>query len=189
MQRVTVLAALGLLLFAGYANAQDCSRVGAPCSDQKYGMGNLPDFRRNTVPPDFFDGGPATITAPFNHDDFGPDFGGVSYGYSRADEANQVGPKCGRERGFLPLPGQIILREQDGCVPTSEGPTGEGGCRVEIPVTDGGKDDPATVIRSRRRGLPGRERPAHAQHGYALHPARGSRRGRHGGGRHLYSLG
>jgi cysteine-rich repeat protein len=145
MQRVTVLAALGLLLFAGYANAQDCSRVGAPCSDQKYGMGSLPDFRRDTVPPDVFDGGPATITAPFNHDDFGPDFGGVSYGYSRADEANQVGPKCGRERGFLPLPGQILLREQDGCVPTSEGPTGEGGCRVEIPVTDGGKDDPATV--------------------------------------------
>ena len=171
MKRVSLFA-LGLVLLAGTAPAQDCSRVGDPCSAQKYGMGTLPDFRRNTIPPDQFSGGPATITAPFDHDDFGPDFGGVSYGYNRADEANQQAPTCGRERGFLPLPGQIILVEQDGCVPTAEGPTctggsadgaactligrsdecpdggvcdSTGGCLAEIPVTDGGKDDPATV--------------------------------------------
>jgi hypothetical protein len=169
MARITTLA-IGLTLVAGIASAQlDCGPGGSLCATTKYGLGEFPNFRFDKVPVEenLFD---------FDHADFGPDFGGVSYFLSRGSFTSG-NPNCGPERGFFPLPGQIILRERTDCVPTGTGPTcagginagqpchlvppsgtvagyvnqftpiecpgsscqdNGGGCRVEIPISDGG---------------------------------------------------
>src|SRR5262245_22098381 len=184
-------------VLAGSAFGQvDCDPTGSDCTTIKYGLGLTPDYRKDEVPPDPF-------RYPVSY--FGPSFGGESYFVSRTFETASNGA-CGRERGLSPLPGQILLREQTGCVPTSEGPscstgtnagaichlptlnetctaagaplscctalrkgncsgfaTGSftnivecglggvcsgsetGGCRVEIPISDGGRSAPTDV--------------------------------------------
>jgi hypothetical protein len=175
MTRINSLALLGVMLAGSGAWAQlDCGSDGSLCETTQYGLGELPDFRYDTVPPEqgMFD---------FSADDFGPDFGGVSYYYTRGSFQSQ-NPNCGPERAFFPYPGQIFLRERTDCTPTSQGPTcsgGEdagqpchvvpadgtvagyvnpfapiecpggtcmdsvGGCRVEIPISNGGSTAPA----------------------------------------------
>jgi hypothetical protein len=108
----------------------------------------------------------------YNHADFGPSLGGISYYYNRALFTGSQ--QCGQEQIFNPLPGQVRLRELTACTPTSEGPKCVGGanagkschlgatgtfaaaecpgstcqdtagtaCRVEIPISDGGKTAP-----------------------------------------------
>jgi hypothetical protein len=156
--------ALVLAISAGTARAQlDCT---AGCTSIKYGFGTDTNFRNSEVPADSF---------KYNHGDFGPNFGGISYYFNRGDV--NFGLNCGAERIFNPLPGQVTLRELTACTPTSEGPkcvgganagkschlganapfsttecpgstcqdTAGSGCRVEIPISDGGKTAPAST--------------------------------------------
>ncbi len=143
----------------------DCGPDGSACVTTKYGMGERPDFRWVLA------NRPGRTTAELETSaaEFGPDIGGASYFYSRSELANPIGIDCGPERAHFPLLGQILLRERLDCVPTSEGPSGTcedgvtrctgdgdctvtcavqpagqgGGCRVSIPLTDGGITDPA----------------------------------------------
>ncbi len=113
MRQITAyVLGLAVLAGAGSASAQvDCT---AGCTSTKYGLGSSPNFRKDEVPPD-----------PFRYEEsyFGPDFGGQSYFANRTNFGSPRVGTCGVERALTPLPGQVILREQTGCVPTSNGPT------------------------------------------------------------------
>jgi cysteine-rich repeat protein len=113
MRRITGLIATTIALaVASSAFAQvDCSVPGG-CATTKYGLGLKPEYRKDEVPPD-----------SFRYDDayFGADFGGVSYLVTRSNLGVPVGT-CGPERNQAPGAGQVLLREQVNCVPTSEGP-------------------------------------------------------------------
>jgi hypothetical protein len=125
--RIKLALFAGLLLGPGWAAAQaiDCS---GGCTVTKYGLGHPDnfDFRKS---PD-----------PFALDE--ADFPTGSYFYIRSDLNSPTVTNCGPERDFQPIQGQVILREQTGCVPTSEGPTGPGGCPVEIPLSTSGVSPP-----------------------------------------------
>jgi hypothetical protein len=97
-------------------NCIDCSVAGG-CTIYKYGLTNPDnyDFRRSNDP------------FARSHEDFPTG----SYAFNR--QVLTTGTGCGPERDFAPIQGQVTLREQTSCVPTSEGPTGAGGCPVEIP--------------------------------------------------------
>jgi hypothetical protein len=98
-------------------NCIDCSVAGG-CAIYKYGMGHPDnfDYRRNNDP------------FSLDHSDFPTG----SYTVNRQIPTG-THSGCGPERDFQPIQGQAVLREQVNCVPTSEGPTGPGGCPVEIP--------------------------------------------------------
>jgi hypothetical protein len=102
-------------------NCIDCSGDG--CTVYKYGLGHPDnfDYRRSN---DFF---------ARSHEDFPTG----SYALNR-QLLTPPGTGCGPERDFSPIQGQAVLREQNGCVPTSEGPDGPGGCPVEIPLAISG---------------------------------------------------
>jgi hypothetical protein len=153
-------------LWSGSARAQlDCS--GNACTTIKYGLGFDQTFRHGELP---YNG------SLFNHSDFGPNLGGISYYYNRGESTSPL--QCFDEGVFNPLPGQVHLRELTACTtPTSIGPVCQGGanagkschlnanspfagiecpdstcvespgtsCRVEIPISDGGKTDPAAT--------------------------------------------
>jgi cysteine-rich repeat protein len=107
------LCALVALTTTGRAFGQvDCSVPGG-CVTLKFGLGINPDFRADEVPRDNF-----RYTAEF----FGPDSGGTSYFPARTEIGTTTGT-CGPERGFNPLQGQVLLREQANCTPTSFGPS------------------------------------------------------------------
>jgi cysteine-rich repeat protein len=110
----TITLTLALLLGAGsaYAQAIDCS---GGCSVTKYGT---------THPEDFDFRRPPNNPVAFTEEDFTG-----SYFFIRANPANPGGIDCGGgPRDFTPVVGQVLLREQDGCVPTETE-----GCPVEIP--------------------------------------------------------
>jgi cysteine-rich repeat protein len=105
--------ALTLLIAApAVANAQaiDCS---GGCTVTKYG----------TAHPDDFDFRRPTDRFANTHEDFQG-----SYLFIRSNPADPGGTGCGIEREFVPVVGQLLLREQDGCVPTEVV-----GCPVEVP--------------------------------------------------------
>ncbi len=167
----SLLTVTVLLLCAAPVHAQqgmgvDCEPDGSACVTTKYGMGERPDFRWAFAHQDARDLAEFETSA----DDFGPDIGGASYSYSRSQVGNPVSIDCGPERAHFPLVGQIILQERAACAPAAEGPNGacddagaapcssdndcvgscglvprgqDGGCRVSIPLTDGGITDPA----------------------------------------------
>jgi cysteine-rich repeat protein len=149
MRQMTGLA-LALLVFlgAGKARAQvDCT---GGCTITKYGFGSSPDYRKDEVPPDQF---------RYTQDYFGPDFGGSSYFMSRTNFGNTRVGTCGIERGLTPLPGQVRLREQTGCVPTSDGPVcsagTNAGAKCHLPsVNQGctGPDQPSDCCVAAGRG-------------------------------------
>jgi hypothetical protein len=96
-------------------NCIDCTNG---CTIYKYGLAH----------PDNFDYRRSNDPFERDHDDFPKG----SYAFNR-QLLSGTGTGCGPERDFTPIQGQVVLREQNGCVPTSEGPTGPGGCPVEIP--------------------------------------------------------
>src|SRR5262249_25730491 len=85
----------------------------------KYGLGDPANFSFRKSPDPF------ALTAD--------DFPKGSYFYIRSDLNSPTVTNCGPEREFQPIQGQAVLREQTNCVPTGTGPTGPGGCPVEIP--------------------------------------------------------
>jgi cysteine-rich repeat protein len=105
---------LVLLLWAGSASAQiNCS---GGCTTTTYGLGNPNDvdFRKS----------------PNNARAFlASDFQG-SYFFIRSNPANAAGIDCGIDRDYTPVQGRILLKEQNGCVPTSTGPTCTAGTNV-----------------------------------------------------------
>lgn len=158
--RLAAVVALGLVFAGGSAQAQlNCTTPGS-CTTIKYGLGTNPNFKHSEVPYN------PTL---YNHVDFGPNLGGISYYYNRGVSTSPL--ICSQEYIFNPLPGQVSLREQTPCTPTSVGPVCQAGtnagkschlnanspfsttecpgstcvdspgigCRVEIPITDGGK--------------------------------------------------
>jgi hypothetical protein len=121
MGRITGLMA-GLLMATVASNAfaqVDCTVPGG-CTATKYGFGTKPEYRKDDVPPNQF-----RYTDAF----FGPNLGGVSYFVSKSDLTGRIG-NCGPRRNHSPLPGQVILREQTNCVPTSQGPSCTAGTNV-----------------------------------------------------------
>jgi len=131
MRRITGLL-LGLVLLVGASNVLAQADCTGGCTTTKYGLGTRPDYRKDEVPPD-----------PFRYTDsyFGPDFGGGSYFVTRTNLGVPVGT-CGPERGHTPLPGQILLREATGCVPTSDGPIcsagANAGAKCHLPTVNQG---------------------------------------------------
>jgi len=119
MRRINgLLAGIIASLIASSAFAQvDCT---AGCTDTKYGFGTKPEYRKDEVPPDTF---------RYTNDFFGPDFGGQSFYSSRSDLTGALG-SCGPQRNHSPLPGQVILREQTACTPTSFGPSCTAGTNI-----------------------------------------------------------
>jgi cysteine-rich repeat protein len=112
--RAIFATGLALLLWAGSASAQITCPSG--CTTTTYGLGhpNDNDFRRS--PND-----------AFAYDE--SDFSG-SYFYLRSNPANPAGIDCGINRDFTPAQGRVLLKEQNGCVPTSTGPTCTAGTRI-----------------------------------------------------------
>jgi hypothetical protein len=110
----TLGLSLVLMLGAGSASAQiDCS---GGCTTIKYGLGHPDDldFRKH----------PTNVLA------YGAsDFSG-SYFFIRSNPANTGSLECGLEREYTPVRGQVILKEQDGCVISSQGPTCTAGTNV-----------------------------------------------------------
>jgi cysteine-rich repeat protein len=101
---------LGLvwLLFTGSASAQ--------LTTTKYGLADPSDFAFRRHPTDdraFLAG----------------DFSG-SYFFVRSNPANEGGLDCGIDRDYTPVLGQVLLREDNRCVPTSTGPTCTAGTRI-----------------------------------------------------------
>jgi hypothetical protein len=91
-------------------NCMDCTNG---CTIYKYGLGHPDnfDFRRRSNDPFVF---------ALNHSDFPTG----SYAYNRGTFPTVTGARdCGPERDFAPIQGQAVLREQDGCTPTSIGAT------------------------------------------------------------------
>src|SRR5262245_32058913 len=119
MRRIKgLLAGLIVLVAADSAYSQvDCT---AGCTNTKYGFGNKPNYRKDEVPPDAF-----RYTNAF----FGSDFGGQSFFSSRSDLQASQG-SCGPQRQHSSLPGQVILREQTNCTPTSFGPSCTAGTKI-----------------------------------------------------------
>jgi cysteine-rich repeat protein len=131
--RLWVLTAFVSVGLAAPVSAQrpDCGEDGSLCTTTKYGLGH-PDDR------DF--------RTPFDDEfSFGPDDFTGSYIFQRGGPTGS--PQCGPERNFTPYAGQVLIRERDDCVPTSEGPDdvangGEaGGCPFEIPLDIPGDPD------------------------------------------------
>jgi len=113
MKRILGLSFV-LLLGASYANAQiNCT---GGCTTTKYGLGHPADF---------------DYRRPAANDRFyGPnDFAG-SYFFVRSNPANAAGLDCGIDRDYTPVLGQMLLREQNGCVPTSQGPSCSAGTNL-----------------------------------------------------------
>jgi hypothetical protein len=168
----------------GSPNAQpapdciDCSVAGG-CQVYKYGLGDPSNFSFRKSPDTF------ALTEK--------DFPKGSYFYIRSDLNSPTVTNCGPERDFQPIQGQVVLREQVSCVPTSEGPTGPGGCPVEIPIDISGVTPPkdkttwsngslsigtTTILSSSSATLGGTSNPANAQcvaSNIRLIPAQGTR--------------
>src|SRR5262245_37161209 len=163
--RLAAVVALGLVMASASAQAQLVCTTPGTCTTVKYGLGFDTNFRHGELPYN---------SALYNHADFGPNLGGISYYYNRGSSQQPL--ICTTEAIFNPLPGQVTLREQAPCpTPTNTGPACVGGanagkschlnanqpfagnecpngtcvdpggtsCRVEIPITDGGKTPPS----------------------------------------------
>ncbi len=110
---IGLAAAFVLLTTPSSAQVIDCS---GDCTETKYGLGH-PDDRNFRAP---FDD-----VFAVSHDDFSG-----SYLWTQSSLAGINEPECGPERGFFPYSGQVIIREQTGCVPSAEFPVCDSGDRV-----------------------------------------------------------
>ncbi len=148
MQRLIVFT-LGLVMAAAAAQVQAQIGVGVdcdaqPCSRTKYGLDGMDIASMNRFLPKLANN--IEDLDPFATDAsaFGPDIGGSSYIVTLAPGSGFLAP-CGKPNDWSVVPGQIILEEQTDCVPVSFGPDDAanggvaGGCRVSIPLSDGGK--------------------------------------------------
>src|SRR5262245_43938075 len=92
-----------LFIAASSASAQiDC---GAGCTTIKDGLTHPNDMAYRKHPTDVFAYG-------------ANDFSG-SYVFVRTNPANTGSPQCGVAREYAPVHGQIRIKDQNGCVPTS----------------------------------------------------------------------
>lgn len=119
MRRIAY-ALWGALIFGMAGNAQalvvDCNVPGG-CRVDKYGL-SAPDSYGKEPDPIFEVVNP--LITPM-----GRDFGG-SYAFQK-DTSSPTNPQCDGEGGFVPVFGQVLLREQVNCVPTDTV-----GCPVEM---------------------------------------------------------
>ena len=112
-----LVASLALLLWAGSASAQiTCPGGPTGCTTTTYGLGHPDDARFRRSPND---------SRAF----LASDFKG-SYFYLRSNPANPAGIDCGIDRDYTPAQGRVRLKEVNGCVPTSTGPSCNAGPRI-----------------------------------------------------------
>ena len=105
---------LALLLWAGNASAQiNCS---GGCTTTTYGLGHPNDMNFRRSPND----SRAFLASNFQG----------SYFYLRSNPANPAGIDCGLDRDYTPAWGRVLIKEQNGCVPTSTGPSCTAGTRI-----------------------------------------------------------
>src|SRR5262245_27950655 len=109
-----LVASLALLLWAGSASAQITCPSG--CTTTTYGLGHPDDVHFRRSPND-------------SRAYLAGDFKG-SYFYLRSNPANPAGIDCGIDRDYTPAQGRVLLKEQNGCAPTSTGPSCTAGTRI-----------------------------------------------------------
>jgi hypothetical protein len=147
MQRFIVLT-LGLVMAAGMAEAQigvpvDCDTPPG-CERTKYGLDGANLLTVNNTLPKFTNVAADNDVFFLDESFFGPNIGGSSYTVT-TQALSSVDAECGNNRNVNAIPGQMVLDERADCTPVSFGPDDAanggvaGGCRVSIPLNDGGK--------------------------------------------------